>query len=108
MNIKLVFTATLVGGRRVGFRSNQPGQPIHTRINGFIATDEDILAAVKRLQEDKTDLIAVEEMPDGSFNYIVDRIYEVTPEGRKAAEAFEQEDDDDDEPRYWWQKGQYE
>ena len=76
--------------------------------NLFIATDEDILAAVKRLQEDKTDLIAVEEMSDGSLNYIVDRIYEVTPEGRKAAEAFEQEDDDDDEPRYWWQKGQYE
>ena len=105
MNIKLVFTATLVDGRRVGFRSNQPGQPIHTRINGFIATDEDILAAVKRLQEGKIDLIAVEEMPDGSLNYIVDRIYDVTLE---VSRSLEQEDDDDDEPRHWWQKGQYE
>ena len=89
MNIKLVFTATLVDGRRIGFRSNQPGQPIHTRINGFIATDEDILAAVKRLQEDKTDLIAVEEMPDGSLNYIIDRMYYVTEKGKEAVKQWE-------------------
>lgn len=107
MTIKMIFTAQLKDGRKISFRCNQPNEPIHTRINGIVATDEDILCAVKRLQDDKEDFLGVVEAPDGSLDYQIDRIYDVTPEGRKAAELFEQEDDDD-EPRYWWQKGQYE
>lgn len=103
----MIFTAQLKDGRKISFRCNQPNEPIHTRINGIVATDEDILCAVKRLQDDKEDFLGVVEAPDGSLDYQIDRIYGVTPKGYEEGKRLMEEEKDDEEPQYWWQKGQY-
>ena len=85
----MTFTAQLKDGRKISFRCNQPNEPIHTRINGIVATDEDIWCALVRLSKGKEDFIDIRKEADGSLNYIIDRMYYVTEKGKEAVKQWE-------------------
>lgn len=95
MSEQAYFKTRLKDGRSIVFRSNGrnftpgDGSPIHTRINGFPATDEDIWCALIRLNIGKEDFMGVRKEADGSLNYIIDRMYYVTEKGKEAVKQWE-------------------